>query len=41
LTRASPLKPAVDPRIERSRQVILGAALEELGEIGYGCFAIE
>jgi TetR/AcrR family transcriptional regulator, regulator of autoinduction and epiphytic fitness len=31
----------VDPRIERSRQVILGAALEELGKIGYGGFTIE
>ncbi|HVA13825.1 MAG TPA: TetR/AcrR family transcriptional regulator [Stellaceae bacterium] len=34
-------KRAVDPRIERSRQVILAAALAELGEIGYGAFAIE
>jgi TetR/AcrR family transcriptional regulator, regulator of autoinduction and epiphytic fitness len=41
LTRASPLRPAVDPRIERSRQAILGAALEELGETGYGGFTIE
>jgi TetR/AcrR family transcriptional regulator of autoinduction and epiphytic fitness len=31
----------VDPRIERSRQVILAAALSELGEIGYGAFTIE
>jgi AcrR family transcriptional regulator len=31
----------IDPRIERSRQVILGAALDELGEAGYGTFAIE
>jgi TetR/AcrR family transcriptional regulator, regulator of autoinduction and epiphytic fitness len=31
----------VDPRIERSRQVILRAALQELGEAGYGGFAIE
>ncbi len=30
-----------DPRIERSRQVILAAALAELGEIGFGGFAIE
>lgn len=31
----------VDPRIARSRQLILQAALEELGEAGYGAFAIE
>lgn len=30
-----------DPRIERSRQVILCAALQELGEAGYGAFTIE
>jgi AcrR family transcriptional regulator len=30
-----------DPRIERSRQVILRAALAELGESGYGAFTIE
>jgi AcrR family transcriptional regulator len=30
-----------DPRIERSRQVILRAALAELGEAGYGAFTIE
>jgi TetR/AcrR family transcriptional regulator of autoinduction and epiphytic fitness len=34
-------KRGVDPRIERSRQVILDAALEELGAIGYGGFTIE
>ena len=39
MTRAT--SRAVDPRIERSRQVILRAALEELGEIGYGAFTIE
>jgi AcrR family transcriptional regulator len=38
---ATALKRALDPRIERSRQVILAAALAELGEIGYGGFAIE
>jgi AcrR family transcriptional regulator len=32
---------AADPRIERSRRAILEAALEELGEVGYGAFAIE
>jgi TetR/AcrR family transcriptional regulator of autoinduction and epiphytic fitness len=31
----------VDPRIERSRQVILRAALSELAEAGYGAFTIE
>lgn len=30
-----------DPRVERSRRVILGAALDELGEAGYGTFSIE
>jgi AcrR family transcriptional regulator len=38
---ATALNRAVDPRIERSRQVILAAALAELGEIGYGGFTIE
>ncbi len=32
---------AIDPRIERSRQVILQAVLDELSEVGYGGFAIE
>jgi len=32
---------AIDPRIERSRQVVLKAALEELGAVGYGAFRIE
>ena len=31
----------LDPRVERSRRVILEAALEELGEEGYGAFSIE
>ncbi|HLG71854.1 MAG TPA: TetR/AcrR family transcriptional regulator [Chloroflexota bacterium] len=30
-----------DPRIARSRRVILEAALQELGEVGYGAFRIE
>ena len=30
-----------DPRIERSRRVILEAALEELGAVGYGALTIE
>lgn len=36
-----PSRSAVDPRVERSRQVILQAALDELGEDGYGTFRIE
>jgi TetR/AcrR family transcriptional regulator, regulator of autoinduction and epiphytic fitness len=40
-TRQSSTKQEIDPRIERSRKVILAAALEELGEIGYGGFTIE
>ncbi len=31
----------VDPRVQRSRIVILRAAVEELAEIGYGAFTIE
>jgi TetR/AcrR family transcriptional regulator of autoinduction and epiphytic fitness len=31
----------VDPRIERSRMVILKAAVEELGEVGYGSVTVE
>lgn len=38
---ARALKRAPDARIERSRRVILAAALEELAEAGYGAFAIE
>ena len=30
-----------DPRVDRSRRVILAAALDELGEAGYGAFSIE
>ncbi|MCW5774022.1 MAG: TetR/AcrR family transcriptional regulator, partial [Rhodospirillaceae bacterium] len=30
-----------DPRIVRSRRIILAAVLEELGEVGYGAFSIE
>jgi TetR/AcrR family transcriptional regulator of autoinduction and epiphytic fitness len=33
--------PCQDPRIERSRRVILEAVLEELGEAGYGALTIE
>ncbi|HEX2399739.1 MAG TPA: TetR/AcrR family transcriptional regulator [Mycobacterium sp.] len=32
---------AEDPRIERSRRVILEAAINELGEVGYGALTIE
>jgi AcrR family transcriptional regulator len=38
---AAGLKRALDPRVERSRYVILEAALAELGEVGYGAFTIE
>ena len=31
----------VDPRVERSRRVILEATLDELGDIGYGAMTIE
>jgi TetR/AcrR family transcriptional regulator of autoinduction and epiphytic fitness len=30
-----------DPRVERSRQAILDAAIEELAEVGYGAMSIE
>jgi TetR/AcrR family transcriptional regulator of autoinduction and epiphytic fitness len=30
-----------DPRVERSRRVVLQAALDELGAVGYGAFTIE
>ena len=38
---APQLKPAADPRIARSRQVILQAVLDELSEAGYGALTIE
>ncbi|MGH9231701.1 MAG: TetR/AcrR family transcriptional regulator [Acidimicrobiales bacterium] len=31
----------LDPRVERSRRVILEAVLDELGEVGYGSLTIE
>jgi TetR/AcrR family transcriptional regulator of autoinduction and epiphytic fitness len=31
----------VDPRVARSHQTILRAALEELGDVGYGAFTME
>jgi TetR/AcrR family transcriptional regulator, regulator of autoinduction and epiphytic fitness len=36
-----PASAVIDPRVERSRQVILQAALDELGDVGYGTFRIE
>jgi AcrR family transcriptional regulator len=39
--RAPRPKLRVDPRIERSRQVILQAVLDELSELGYGSLTIE
>jgi AcrR family transcriptional regulator len=39
--RTTPSRETIDPRVERSRQVILQAALDELGEVGYGMFRIE
>lgn len=36
-----PAGSVIDPRVERSRQVILQAALDELGDVGYGTFRIE
>jgi TetR/AcrR family transcriptional regulator of autoinduction and epiphytic fitness len=38
---AARLKRALDPRVERSRYLILEAAFAELGEVGYGAFTIE
>jgi len=40
MARGSPAG-GTDPRVERSRTVIRRAALEELGESGYGAFTIE
>jgi AcrR family transcriptional regulator len=37
-----PVPPAeLDPRVERSRRVILEAVLDELGDVGYGAMTIE
>jgi TetR/AcrR family transcriptional regulator, regulator of autoinduction and epiphytic fitness len=35
------LHDAVDPRVTRTRQVVLAAVLEELAEVGHGQFTIE
>jgi TetR/AcrR family transcriptional regulator, regulator of autoinduction and epiphytic fitness len=40
-SKVTPAGRSVDPRVERSRQVILRAALDELGDVGYGTFTIE
>jgi TetR/AcrR family transcriptional regulator, regulator of autoinduction and epiphytic fitness len=39
--RAKPTGTTEDPRVERSRRIVLQAALDELGAVGYGAFAIE
>jgi AcrR family transcriptional regulator len=39
--RAAPIRDDLDPRVERSRRVILEAALEELGAVGYGPMTIQ
>lgn len=38
---AEPGNRLIDPRVERSKEVILRASLAELGEVGYGRFSIE
>jgi AcrR family transcriptional regulator len=38
---AKPTVAAEDPRVERSRRVVLQAAVDELGAVGYGAFTIE
>ena len=40
-TTDPPEDPPADPRVQRSRIVILRAAVEELAEVGYGAFTIE
>jgi TetR/AcrR family transcriptional regulator of autoinduction and epiphytic fitness len=39
--RSSPSTVVEDPRVERSRRVILEAVLDELGAVGYGALTIE
>jgi len=39
--RVSETQARIDPRITESRRRVLTATLEELGEVGYGAFAIE
>ncbi|MGH9169933.1 MAG: TrmO family methyltransferase domain-containing protein, partial [Acidimicrobiales bacterium] len=38
---ARPSPQSTDPRIERTRQLVLGSVLEELADVGYGAFTIE
>ena len=35
------MSPEVDPRVERSRRVIVEAALAEMAEVGYGAMTVE
>lgn len=41
IANTGPRASTVDPRIERTRLVVRQAALDELGEVGYGSFTIE
>jgi TetR/AcrR family transcriptional regulator of autoinduction and epiphytic fitness len=41
VTRTAVASREVDPRVERSRRLILEATLDELGEVGYGAMSIE
>lgn len=41
IANTGPRASTVDPRIERTRLVVRQAALDELGEAGYGSFTIE
>jgi AcrR family transcriptional regulator len=41
ITNPEPGASPVDPRIERTRLVVRQAALDELGDVGYGSFTIE
>jgi AcrR family transcriptional regulator len=36
-----PVQEAVDPRVERSRELVLAATIELLAEVGYGPLAVE
>jgi TetR/AcrR family transcriptional regulator of autoinduction and epiphytic fitness len=41
IASTEPRASTVDPRIERTRRVVRQAALDELGDVGYGSFTIE
>jgi TetR/AcrR family transcriptional regulator of autoinduction and epiphytic fitness len=41
IANVEPRGAGVDPRIERTRRVVRQAALDELGDVGYGSFTIE